>query len=132
MRLREVTPMHQIDDFSITIDTSDGAGKVQKAQYSTREFVLHILRSGRQFNSDYAGIRLGGRIEDACRLKRSGPIVLDSSDWEILCEACKAPVPIAGMPPYPLSPASKCVALIDRVLEAKAVTPEARRPKRRR
>jgi len=128
--------MHQVPDFSVTIDVPDGKGGLTKGQFSTREFMRHLVRTGKQFNSDYSAIRLGSRIEDALDVRKSGPIDLDSSDWEIICEAAKAPQPITGHPGYPLSPGSRCVPLVEAVIEAKQKSEPGRqrpgkRPKRR-
>lgn len=122
--------MHQIPDLSVSFKYgTDENGKPQTASLNTRQLIAHMVRSGRQFNSDYSGIRMGERIQAACELSTKGPITLDSQDWETLCEAVKTPSPIAGTPAYPLSPASKCVPLVAAILEAKkAADPK---PKRR-
>jgi hypothetical protein len=110
--------MHQIDDFSVTFQVVQN-GEQKARQFSTRDFIEHLIRTGRQFNSDLVGIRIGMRIGEACKRTAKGPIAIDSQDWEVLAEASKSPSPVAGMPPYPLSPGSHCVPLVERIIDAK-------------
>lgn len=86
--------------------------------FNVRELIQHAVRADRRFGSGFDGLRIGQRLSDACAGAADGPLLVETADWEKICEAVKQPAPIEGQPAYPLSPAHVCLPLIEAVLGA--------------
>ncbi len=84
-----------------------------------RHLIRHALRADVRFNSNFEGIRIAMRIEDACKSEVIGDAVyLDEGDWEKLCDSLKSPSPLNSMSAYPTAPAHASFPLLDLVFEA--------------
>lgn len=108
-----------IDDEQLVEADAIVDGKPVKRPFRVRDFLRHIVRSGAQFNQNYEGMRVQGRIEEAIdQAPKSGAVQLDEADWEKVCAAVENPTPLQGWNHYPLNPAHLCARFVRAVLDA--------------
>lgn len=108
--------MRLVDDTHVLKSVTIVDGKTIENEFRVRDFIRHIIRVGQQFNSNYDGMRLQGRIDES--LDGSGILELEVGDWEKVCEAVKNPSPIQGFSSYPIQPSHKCIPFVVAILEA--------------
>lgn len=97
--------------------------KTNDGPFSTLSLIRWKVRSDQRFNDAGAGIRAGGRLEDAAIAAEGADHVdLEQADWELLRDACETPRPMHGATPYPFA-GFAMVPFVDAIVGA----PEVRR-----
>lgn len=104
------------DTIQVMTDDVDTEGRKTKRPFGVRQLLRHMLRTSRSLNSDWEGMKILDRIEKA--LEGTGPIAIESGDWDRVCAVLKNPDPFPQFMPYPLHPASQCLPLVQATLEA--------------